>query len=171
LYTSLDDFVVTSLSEFQKKKLVSIESASVSASIKKDANAEPSVCLSAEDTKNLSAWIKESLGGRVSNVKTSNRLVDSPAIIVDHESAAFRRMMKYVDPQRAPQLPKQQLEINPGHEIIMKLNTTRVSNPDLAKLIVEQIFDDALVSAGLMDDSRSMLPRINKILVQLLSKS
>jgi hypothetical protein len=49
--------------------------------------------------------------------------------VVDHESASFRRMMRFVDPNRAPQLPKQNLDINPAHPIIIKLNQVLYSFP------------------------------------------
>lgn len=57
------------------------------------------------------------------------RLSNTPAIVVDHESASFRRMMRFVDPNRAPQLPKQNLDINPAHPIIIKLNQVLYSFP------------------------------------------
>lgn len=68
------------------------------------------------------------------------RLIDFPAIIADHESAAHRRMMKYVDPSRAPPLGKQQLQINPNHPLIIKLYNMRNANPEKAKLVTEQVF-------------------------------
>lgn len=40
-----------------------------------------------------------------------------------------------------------------------KLHGIKTSNPLLALMIAEQIFDNSLVAAGLMDDSRVMLPR------------
>ena len=39
-----------------------------------------------------------------------------------------------------------------------------------AKLTAEQLLDNALVTAGLLENSRSMLPRINEILEKLLDK-
>ena len=42
-------------------------------------------------------WLKETLGeSRVSDIKVTNRLSDSPAIVTDHESGSMRRMMKIV---------------------------------------------------------------------------
>lgn len=35
---------------------------------------------------------------------------------------------------------------------------------ELAKLVAEQLYDNALVAAGLIEDPREMLPRITKIL-------
>lgn len=40
-----------------------------------------------------------------------------------------------------------------------KLHGIKTSNPMLAQMIAEQVFDNTLVAAGLMDDSRVMLPR------------
>lgn len=47
--------------------------------------------------------------------------------------------------------------------------TLAQSHPDehdasLAKLIAEQLFDNALIAAGLLEDTREMLPRLNEIL-------
>ncbi len=67
-------------------------------------------------------------------------MVDSPAVIVDHEAATYRRMMKYIDPSRSPTLPKQQLEINPSHPIIKKLNDIYLINASLAQLVAEQVY-------------------------------
>jgi len=108
--------------------------------------------------------LRDVLGSKVAAIKESDRLVESPAIIMEHEAGAFRRMIRYVDPQRTPELTKQKLEINPKHEIILQLNEIRTSKPNLAKIIADQIYDDALIAAGLLDDSRPMLPRLNRLM-------
>merc|ERR1711865_1132878 len=96
----------------------------------------------------------------------------------DHESGSMRRMMKMVEHQSSMGsqqdmsfLPKQTLEINPAHPVIVKLNETRLSEPTLAEMVTEQLFDYALVTAGLLNDSRTMLPRLNKIMDLALNKS
>jgi TNF receptor-associated protein 1 len=50
----------------------------------------------ADQTKELCAWLKETLGERVAEAKGSDRLVDSPvmALNTDFMSAHMRRMMK-----------------------------------------------------------------------------
>ena len=45
------------------------------------------------------------------------------------------------------------------HPLMTKLHGIKSSDPLVAQLIAEQVFDNALVAAGLMDDSRVMLPR------------
>jgi len=107
LYNQLDDFVMTNLAEYSGKKLVSIESAKAKEALKTDKSKEETTDrLSKEEVKEIAKWMKDILIGKVSSVTESDRLVDSPALIVDHESASMRRMMKYVDPQRIPELPK-----------------------------------------------------------------
>jgi molecular chaperone HtpG len=39
-----------------------------------------------------------------------------------------------------------------------------VSAPDKAKLVAEQILDNALISAGLLEDASGMVKRLYKIL-------
>eukprot|EP01121_Diplochlamys_sp_Union-15-3_P012446 TRINITY_DN3726_c0_g1_i3.p1 TRINITY_DN3726_c0_g1~~TRINITY_DN3726_c0_g1_i3.p1 ORF type:complete len:516 (+),score=97.95 TRINITY_DN3726_c0_g1_i3:89-1549(+) len=172
LYTNLDDFAMTNLGEYQGKKLATIESASAGESVTASKKADEDVKqaeLSDEEFKEFANWMKETLSNRVTTITKTNRLSTSPAIVVDHESATFRRMMKFVDPSRAPKLPKQQVQINPKHQVILSLNKVRSANPDLAKEVAEQILDNALIQAGLMDDSRSMIPRLNKLLEKVLS--
>jgi TNF receptor-associated protein 1 len=84
------------------------------------------------------------------------------------------------------------MEINPSHPLIVKLNEARVSNPETAKVVLDQvchrhrpathvmsthvvvvvvvqIFDNALIAAGLLDDPRSMIPRLNTLLQSVLT--
>ena len=40
--------------------------------------------------------------------------------------------------------------------------------PSLFQVVAEQVFDNAMVAAGLLDDSRVMLPRLNKLIERLV---
>jgi len=160
LYQSIDDFVMSNLIEFQTKKLLSIET-SQSDVVKKPPTTDT----------DFVKWLKQALSKRVSAVRVSDRLVTSPAIIVDHESATFRRMMRFADPKHAPSIPKQILEINIEHPIIVKLDSLRMTNPSLASEIAEQVTDNAMIAAGLLDDARTILPRMNRLMEALLSNT
>ena len=65
-------------------------------------------------------------------------------------------------------LPKQHVEINTKHAIVVGISDLVKTQPALAKVLAAQVFDNCLVAAGLLDDSRSMLPRLNDILVCLV---
>lgn len=168
-YTNLDDFVMANLQEYAGKPLKTIESAEIEVPKEETPAADGSTKLDAGELKEFLGWMKEVLAERVVNVKDTYRLTTTPAIVVDHESAAFRRMMKFVDPGRAPQLPKQLLEVNPAHPLIVKLNAARKTRGAVAKRVAEQIYDNALIAAGLVDDARGMLGRVTAILEDAVS--
>ena len=99
-------------------------------------------------------------------------------------SGALRRMMKMLNQgntgNKVADLPPQTLEINPSHPIIVALshasqgkggevdNTSSEEKRIIAKLVAEQMLDNALIAAGLIDDPRSMISRLNEILVASL---
>jgi HSP90 family molecular chaperone len=178
LYQSIDDFVMTNLGEYKGKKVVSIESSNAAEEIynlptkktddQKDETEEDLPALTGDAFKEFATWLKEMLVLRVTTVTESARLSSSPAIVVDHESAAFRRMMRAVDPGRPTIIPKVQLQINPKHPIITRLDAVRKVDGVLAQEAAEQIMDNALIQAGLIEDSRTMVPRLNKLLERAL---
>lgn len=167
--TRLDDFVFSNLAEFKGKKLKTIESSALDVKDfdfdKKDTG------LNREEFQDFSKWMKDVLVDKITTVTDTERLSSTPMIIVDHESASFRRMMKSVDPQNTPELPKQQVQINARHPLIVGINQSRKVDETLAKDAIEQLFDNALIQAGLVDDGRSMVPRIHKILERALKNS
>jgi hypothetical protein len=129
------------------------------------------VPLTEAEAGELGKWLVETLPEKLMEVKPTTRLYDSPAIVTDHESGALRRMMRMVEQQSTGQasfVPKQHLEINPKHPIIVRLHALRTEDPDLARVVAEQMFDNAMVAAGLLDDSRVMLPRLNKLMERLV---
>ena len=135
-----------------------------------------STSLAPSDASSLAKWLEESLSDKVTEVRVSERLTDSPAMITDHQSAALQRMMRFVNQQAkggatpAQGMPKMAMEVNPTHPIICQLNAARMSRPDVAKLVAEQVFDNALIAAGLLEDSRFMLPRLNSLLEGILGE-
>ena len=66
----------------------------------------------------------------------------------------------------------QVLEVNPSHPIIVSLYRAQSGRgQDVATLVAEQVFDNALIAAGLVDDPRFMLPRLNDILARTLGEN
>jgi HSP90 family molecular chaperone len=169
LFNSLDDFVMSNLGKYNGRQLKTAESADLNLDKEQPQSTEQ---LSAEEAQDLCKWIQQSLDNHVREVKITHRLKDSPAIVTDHASGALRRMLRFVEQQNTGEskpIPKQQFEINPAHPIIRYLNTARKSDEATAKKVAEQVFDNAMIAAGLLDDPRAMLPRLNGIIESLLS--
>ena len=53
---------------------------------------------------------------------------------------------------------------------IVRLDGIRQTNEPLAAKVAEQLYDNARIAAGLLEDPRSMLKRLNEILEQALAK-
>jgi hypothetical protein len=197
-----------------------------------DANKEGSTAakagkpLSESEAQDFCQWLQVTLGSKkVSEVKVTKRLSDSPAIVTDHESGALRRMMKMVvssneplcatcistavlcygwvvagcpavghDPvqhwcylihRRKPSLfthlmssqeqanagakgedlPPQVMEVNPSHPLIIGLHALKDNPNSVAPLVAAQLLDNCLMAAGLVEDPRYMIPRLNDLLL------
>ncbi len=158
-----DEFVMEHLREFEGKKLAPAERAEIAIEAgekKLDDTAARLLC----------NFIKETLGDKVGEVRVSSRLVDSPAVVVDSEkamTAGMRRILKNLN--RGGESPfKHDLEVNPNHPMLVGLEAFRQANPEMAGQVAEQIYDNALIAAGLLDDPQSMLKRINTLLEQVV---
>ena len=128
---------------------------------------KPEGSLSEDDTKKLTTWLKDTLGERVAEVKASDRLVDSPALALNADkftSPHMRRMMKAMNKDGGDSPLRVNLEINPRSAVIKRLFETHTASPDRAKLVAEQILDNALISAGLLEDANQMVARLYKLL-------
>jgi len=162
-YEAVDEYVMNNVREFDGKKITAADHADVRLS--EQPKAEGS--LGEAETKALVAWLKESLGERVADVRPSERLVDSPALALNADkfmSPHMRRLMKAMNKDGAQTPLRVELEINPHHAVIKRLSELQTSAPEKAKLVAEQILDNALISAGLLDDASGMVKRLYKIL-------
>ncbi len=171
LFEPADDFVMNHLGEFKEKKLVAADQADLDLGDAPEGSGE---ALPEERLKGLCEWLKAELGEKkVSAVEAGKRLVDSPAVALNADklmSATMRRMMQAMGQGEAEAQPAVKLEINPRHGLIHQLDALRESNAPLAKLIAEQILDNSLLAAGLLDNPRSMTARIYQILESVAGK-
>ena len=159
---AVDEYVVESLGEFEGKKLVSIRHGGVEL----EDHAPEGDALSEEQTAALCEFLKTELGDRVTRVASGKRLVESPVIALvptDGMSPQMRQMMKAMDENFKDEI-KVELEINPRHALVKKLSEAKDSNPELAKLVALQLLDNSLIAAGLLEDARDTVSRMNKLM-------
>jgi TNF receptor-associated protein 1 len=162
----VDEYVADSLREFDGRKLVSIRHAGV----EMDDHAAEGEALDAGRTEALCGFLKDELGERVVGVASGKRLVDSPVIALvpaDSMSPQMRQMMKAMDENFKDEV-KVELEINPRHPLVKKLSAASESDPELAKLVARQLFDNALIAAGLLEDARDTISRMNTLMEKAL---
>ncbi len=163
----VDEYVFNNVREFDGKKFLAADHADV----KLEDQPQTGEALSEADIKDLTKWLQDTLGKQVAEVKTSDRLVGSPALATNADkfmSSQMRRMMKAMKkPGEVEEAVKVNLEINPRHAVIKKLAGLRTTQADKAELVAEQLLDNALIAAGLMEDPSRMIARLNKLLESL----
>ncbi len=168
LYDAWDEFVMEHLREFDGKPLKSAEKADLNLDAPKKEGA-----LDEATGKSLAEWLKSTLGDQINEVRVSQRLVDSPAVVVDADkfmTNSMRRMLKALKKDEEAVGPaKLDLEINPAHPIIVRLEAARQKDASFAGDVAATILDQARVAAGVMEDPRALLKRMNSLLERVLA--
>ena len=167
----IDDFVLNHLGEFEGKKLVSADRSDLDLSKSGDTEADEdkSEKLSNEAGNDLVAWLKKNLGDKVADVIESKRLVDSPAMIVNPDGFMTSSMERIMAASRmekglSPEASKKNLEINLASPLIKQLAELVKSDESFASDVAAQIYDNAMIQAGLVVDPMVMVERNYKIL-------
>ncbi|MDH4372611.1 MAG: molecular chaperone HtpG, partial [Verrucomicrobiota bacterium] len=143
----IDEFVMDRLREFDSKSITAAEKAELDV---EDASKEGA--LSDDEATSLAGWLKLTLGEAVHEVRSSKRLVDSPVVALDSDkymTASMRRTLKSMGRDAmAGEDAAPDLEINPRHPVIVKLNQLRQNDAALAGLVAEQLNDQARLASG-----------------------
>ena len=163
----VDTYVMEALPEFKGKKLVSADRGE----IELDDIATEGKELSKKKTETLIKFLEEELSERIDKVESSGRLVDSPVAALtpkEAPNAQMRAMMQAMG-QDMP-VTKATLEINLRHNVIHGLHKLVESDEDTAKLVAQQLTDNALLAAGLLENPHQMASRMNELIEKLVQK-
>ncbi|MCB5285370.1 MAG: molecular chaperone HtpG [Candidatus Cloacimonetes bacterium] len=170
----IDDFVLNHLGEYNGKKLVSADRADLTLPESTEPSADTATDeqqvepLSDAVATSLCRWMKEVLGERIQEVKASDRLVDSPAMIVNVDgfmTSSMERILKASGQTEAFGIgSKKDMEVNTSSNLIKRLAALRESDADFARDLVEQLYDNAMIQAGLLVDPMVMVRRNYRIL-------
>ncbi|MEW5782044.1 MAG: molecular chaperone HtpG [Pseudomonadota bacterium] len=161
----VDEWVVSHLTEFDGKPLVSVAKGGLDLGKLEDEAEKQEHEKEAGEFKELTEKIAKSLGERVKEVRVTHRLTDSPACLVADEhdvSGNLARILKAAG-QKAP-LSKPILEINPKHPVVLRLKTEEQKFDDWAAVL----FDQALLAeGGQLDDPATFVRRINDLMLSM----
>ncbi|MHC1771689.1 MAG: molecular chaperone HtpG [Flexilinea sp.] len=170
LIDPFDPFVITNLEKYQDFNLVNAASEKFSDEKDKENsedNKEPA--LDETTSQSLIQRFKDELGDKVSDVKVTDRLVESPARLADAEGAISPEMQRmYQLMQQEFNAPKKVLEINPEHPLITRL--AKLQDKELSAQIINQVFDGAKIMEGETPDQFTMLNRIQNLIINLLDQ-
>jgi molecular chaperone HtpG len=165
LVDRVDEWMLSHLYEFDGKPLQSVAKGGVDLGKLQDEDEKKQAEETAEAFKPVLERLKITLKERAKDVRSTTRLVDSPACIVVEEgdmSSHLARMLKQAG-QGAPGAGsgKPILEVNPQHSLLKMLEASEQFD-ELANII----FDQALLAeGGQLEDPAAYVRRVNRLLV------
>ena len=172
LYEPIDEFVMQSLGKFEDFSVKAAEHVNPKdlegfASEEEESPAEPLKKEEEKPFQELLGKMKEILGDRVTDVRSSERLKSSPACLVNPEDGISSQMQKIMQAMHKDgSVPKQILEVNPQHSLNKNLLKVYQQNPDdeWVTKFTEQLFETTLLQAGYLADPHAMVARSFELL-------
>ena len=166
----VDAMLPMGMDDFKGHKLLSVDSAELdlgdvgAISEAKEAALET---LETDSFAALTGRVQATLGGRVSDVRESKTLVDSPARLVSEDESGSRymfRINRLLD--KDYELPVKALELNPRHPLMHNLSAmiAKGGEAGLIDAVVEQVFETALLQDGIHPDPSSMADRLTLLM-------
>jgi HSP90 family molecular chaperone len=165
----MDSFMLMGLHKYKEFELKNVAQAEVDTTQKPKDQPEAEK-IDDNDFNSLVEHFKQVLGERVADVRASTRLYQSVARLADADANAnpeLQRVYKYLGKEY--EIPKKVLELNPSHTMLKDLLTLETGS-ELQNIIIEQIYDSALLVEGLHPDPSSMASRVQQIMEAALKQ-
>ncbi|MFN9390310.1 MAG: molecular chaperone HtpG [Betaproteobacteria bacterium] len=165
----VDEWLVSSLTEFEGKPLQSVAKGDLDLGALEDEAEKKARETEAEQMKGLAERVARALGERVKEVRITHRLTDSPACLVADAHAMgghLERLLRAAG-QAVPG-SKPILEINPGHPLVKRLD----AEPEGERFgdWSHVLFDQALLAeGGQLEDPAAFVRRVNGLMLTLSS--
>lgn len=166
LIEPIDPFMVTRLTKYKDHPLINVSSSELKLpALEKEPEVEMQASLDPQEWITLIERFKSRLGDKVADIRMTDRLSDSPARLMDPEGVPNQEMQRmYRLLKQDFEDPKKVLELNPSHPIIVQLNSLP-PDAELGHLVIDQLYEDALLIEGLHKDPARMIERIQKIIL------
>jgi len=170
----LDEYVTSALTDFDGNNLQSVQKEGLKLPGEKAESASRKEL--AEEFKPFTDWLAGVYGDKVEKVVISNRIADSPCIIVTGQygwSATMERIMKsqtFSDATKQQHMfSKKTLEINPRHPIIKELKARTAAAADAKDAALTDLanlmYDAALLQSGFdMKSPKEFAGRIHRVM-------
>ena len=146
----IDEYLVQSVKEYESKNLVDVSKEGIEFN-------EEELKKKKEENEDLLKFMKETLGDRVTEVRVSDRLKDTPCVLVTSKqgySANMERLLK-AQALRNSQMdmymaPKKILEINIDHKIMktLKVRSKDENSINQSKDVVLLLYDTSQINSG-----------------------
>jgi HSP90 family molecular chaperone len=122
-----------------------------------------------KSAESFATYLKTIYGDKIQEVKISQRLVDSPCILVsskDGPSPQLERIMRMQNTKA--DFSKKVMEINPKNKLIkemIRIHKKKADSKQL-KMLAFQLLDNLALREGVMDQIEHIVPRIHDIMLE-----
>ena len=157
----VDEYVFQHVSEFEGVKLQSLSKEGIKFGDEDESVVKRRNKAYKESFKGLTKYLKDQLAGKVSKVVVSQRVVNTPAVIVTSQfghTANMERVMRAQTMANGDNIRSMSaskvLELNPRHPIVANLRDKAEADPEdeATKDAALLVYDIALLSSGFMQD-------------------
>ena len=160
----VDNWVVTSLREFDGRQLQSVSQGAPDFGTLEDDAEKAAQDKATTEYAALLGKLKEILAGQAWDVRVTSRLTTSPACIVANEPEIDINLARRLRGSGLPSQPV--LEINPRHPLVQRLNREH-DDPQLADW-ANVLYSQAVLTLGAqIEDPASFVTRLNDLLLAL----
>ncbi|MBP1150532.1 molecular chaperone HtpG [Methylocaldum sp. RMAD-M] len=164
LHDRVDDWLVSYLTDFEGKHLQSVAKGDLDLGTLADEADKKHTEEASKAFQPVIDKIKQTLGDKISDVKISARLTDSPACLVS-ETYGLSRTMERIMKSAGQDVPvsKPIFEINPDHPLVTRLKEEADESrfADLTHILYDQA---VLSEGGQLDDTAAFVRRLNGLL-------
>lgn len=177
LLEPVDEFALEGLGKYKDFSFKSVEhadGAALDAFPDVEGAAPAPVALSEEEkavSDSLLARMRTILGDKVKEIRVSDRLAGSPAVLVSPEgfSSSMEKLVRAM--QKTDEAPAKILEVNPEHPVLRAMARICAKDPDSALLadLTLNLFDNVRLLDGSLDDPQLMADRGLRLLDRALS--
>ncbi|EPW3765063.1 molecular chaperone HtpG [Vibrio fluvialis] len=167
MYDRIDEWLMNYLTEFDGKQFQSITKAGLDLSKFEDEAEKEKHKETEQEFKSVVERVKEYLGERVKDVRTTFKLASTPAVVVTDDFEMGTQMAKLLAAagQAVPEV-KYILEINPEHAMVKRM----ADEPDQQAFgrWVEVLLGQAMLAErGSMEDPSQFVTAINQLLTKV----
>lgn len=164
MWERIDEWLMGNMTEFEGKKFVPVTAADLDLGQLEDKTPEKKE-EQAKAAQPLVERFKKALGDKVTDVRVSDRLVESPSCVTAEHGQILTVQMRRMLEATGQQVPEEKfiLEINPEHALVKKAGAA--DDAAFAKW-AEFIYEEALLSEqGSLKDPNSFVRRLNELLL------
>jgi len=169
LTDEIDEFVLQMIGDYKEKEFKSVAAEDIIA--EESEEQKEAMKKAEEENQNLLAFIKDSLAGKVEEVKLSPRLKGS-AVCLTTKGYISLEMEKTLNAMPMDQMVKADriLELNPNHEVFAKMKTVYgegEEGKELVKMYADLLYNQSLLISGLsIEDPVKFGEEICKLIVK-----